>query len=202
MIFGSGSLLAGIVAAGLLGGDVQAAPVSFSVANAGASVTGNCLDGTCNMNVAALVGTLGASDTLQEGQSVGFELLEWTALAQPIVESAEDIAVEAFVTLAIGGGNYFFSAIGVMSGWTLSESGQPRGGSLTWTPVSIPEGSPLEVIFDAFAVPAGVENGFVRSGITVTALPSVVPLPGGMVLLVTALLGVFGLSRRRNFAAA
>ena len=202
MIFGSGSVFAGIIAAGLWGGAVQAAPVSFSVANAVASVTAPCPDGTCNMNGAAIVGALGVSETLQEGQSVSFDVFEWTALDQPVIDSAEDIAVEAFVTLLIGGGNVVFSAMGVMRGWSLSEAGRPQGGSLTWTPVDVPEGSPLEVVFDAFVVPAGVEDGFVRSGITVKAVPSVVPLPGGIVLLVTALLGVFGLSRRRNFAAA
>ena len=202
LIFGSGSLFAGILATGLLAGAAQAATVSFSVTNVGAFSIAECSDGTCNMNGAGMVGTFGLSDTLEEGESVGFEAFEWTALTQPVGDAAEDIPVTAFLTLAVGGGNLFFEAMGVMRGWSLSPSGTPAGGSLVWSPVSIPEGSPLRVVFDDFVVPAGVETAFVRSGITVTAVPSVVPLPGGIVLLVTALLGVFGLSHRRNFAAA
>lgn len=194
--------LGGIAAACLFSAAVQAAPVSFQVTAVSASVAGVCADGICNMNGAGIVGAIGRTGTVDEEEFSGFNAFEWTALPQPIVDASESIGVEASISLLVSGITYVYSATGIMNGWSVSPAGIVTGGTLDWLTITIPEGSPLNVAFNEIFVPTGWASSFIRSGVTINALPSVIPLPGGAVLLLTALLGFLGLSRRRYFAAA
>jgi|GEM_PF-6712605 len=196
------TLLGGMAAACVIATALQAAPVTFEVTAVSASVSGICTDGTCNMNGAGMVGALGRTETVDEEVFDGFNSFEWTALPAPIVDASENIAVTASITLLVSGISYFYEATGIMNGWSVSPAGIVTGGTLDWLSIAIPAGSPLNVAFNEIFVPGGWPNGFIRSGVTINALPSVVPLPGGAVLLLTALVGFFGLSRRRYFAAA
>ena len=191
------SIILGAAAALFMAGAVQAAPVNFQAGNVAASLSGSC-DGFCNVLVLGLPQS-GIIRTVDDGSP-----LDLNAIAFPGVPprdlTGDSFTVLASIALDVGGTVYNFAAQGLMTDWTVGALGGFRSGTLSWTqqPV-IPQGSPLSVVFnDALEVgPFGVRF----STLTISAVPSVVPLPAGVVLLLTGLLGLVGLSRRRKAVA-
>jgi hypothetical protein len=103
-------------------------------------------------------------------------------------------------------GTAVYNFIGNITSWT-NQGNNVRSATLTWAQnPQLPLASPLLTFtlstFSASNRTGGV-GGFPVS-LTYQAIdaPSVVPLPAGVLLLGTALLGLFGLSRRRKPAAA
>lgn len=97
---------------------------------------------------------------------------------------------------------YNFSALASVINWNpanASASGLNGSAALTWSQVSTPANAPLIVSFLSSG-PFGAANSGLSARITIEAAQavSVVPLPAGVLLLGTALLGLLGLSRRRT----
>lgn len=102
---------------------------------------------------------------------------------------------------------FFYRMTANVSGWKPTGNGSNPNGNvaanstqITFTDPDFDAGSPIQV---GFVTLSPFQGTSIPLYFTVAALePAVVPLPAGVLLLGTALLGLFGLSRRRKLAAA
>lgn len=204
--------LLGLVGALLLASGAQAAPITYSVESVSlvySYPTGalGCTDGYCNATLAAL-GVAG-QQSVDTNEVDTFDVFRYVARlneSNPRGENDETLNVTASVALKVLGLTYTFIADGIVSKWMVNAAqdnpnvtGNPKL-SLSWTPRTPPVGSPLAVIFNApITVVQGNEDR-VGSTFSVRQATSVVPLPGGVILLLTGLLGLVGLSRKRRAA--
>jgi hypothetical protein len=95
---------------------------------------------------------------------------------------------------------YNFSALATVINWNpTSAPGLNGDAALNWSQVSTPANAPLIVSFLSSG-PFKITNSGLSARITIESVEaiSVVPLPAGVLLLGTALLGLLGLSRRRT----
>ena len=184
-----------------------AAPVTYTVETTSMSFSSACADGFCNaqLTTPAIPGGGGTVDT---GVTNTFETFRFRSLLNfriPFFTFNETLNIAAQVVLNVGGTSYAYGASGVITGWTVGPLGRLLGNpQLSWTSFTVPNGSPLSVLFNEALEPVAGTNRTVFSTITValnTSETSAVPLPAGMVLLLTSLLGLLGLSRRKRTLA-
>lgn len=122
-------------------------------------------------------------------------------------QTADNFTFNVAVT-AVGAqiGTAVYNFIGNIANWT-NTGNNVNSATLTWAQnPQLPLASPLLTFTLSTFEVTNRRNGL--GGINVSLAyqsidaPSVVPLPAGVLLLGTALLGLFGLSRRRKLAAA
>lgn len=210
------TLFAAAFLLGAIGSAAQAATVAFQINSAASGATiSNCrnslgfvsdcdavvnrapsLDGNPTINV-----TMGGTTT--------FDFLRFTpGQLDPFLPDTFDItATLSFLSPAAsftgtGGGSGFTTGAGFSPPFTFF--GRFTNGVVQWTSIAS-QSLPVGLVTVAFVdTPAGVfgdgETG-PRSVLTQASI-SVVPLPAGVLLLGTALLGLFGLSRCRKPALA
>lgn len=97
---------------------------------------------------------------------------------------------------------YIYSKVATVTNWrsTGNGSGVQSGAAISWGDTNFSTPSPIQVDIGTLSPFSGAT---VPIYFSLKALPAaVVPLPAGVLLLGTALLGLFGLSRRRKLAAA
>ena len=194
------SALLGLAAAMLFAVGAQAAPVNFTVNDTSLEYSAPCDDGYCNALLVPLP-VLG-SRTADTGVSPVLTTFTYTSLPRllrPRGEDGETLNIEASIILDVAGTLYTYIAQGAITGWAfgpgnLNVSGNPV---LSWTSFINPANSPLNVVFNTALIGVPGFGPTVTSTVTV----SVVPLPAGVLLLLTGLLGLFGLSRRRRAVA-
>lgn len=201
------SALLGLCAGVMIAFGAQAAPVTFSVNNTNLVYTAECTVPVCNATLSGL--SIPGSFTLDTGETTGpLQAFSYVALqnaTNPRGESNETLNIRATIILDVAGTLYTYIADGLVSGWGINASvGNPNitgSPTLSWTSFILPENSPLAVIFDtALNVVQGTGDE-VRSTVRIGLATSVVPLPGGVLLLLTGLLALVGLSRRRRATA-
>lgn len=182
----------------------SAATVSFDITNVSFAF-GAVADG--DLNAKATVATSGLTGLVAESLPKIVPVL-FTIEGEGNDKSPNDtFSFNVAVTTAITGvGTRIYNFLGTISNW--SNSGlNVNSATLTWSqnpqlPLAYP---PLNFTLSTFSA-TGRANG--EGGIPVALtyqairVPAVVPLPAGVLLLGTALLGLFGLSRRRKPAAA
>lgn len=184
---------------GLVASTAQAAPVTFTVESASASLSGSCTDGFCNVSPAGL--SVPGSFTVDTGISQTFNAFSFTSLLSDVNKQNGPNELFNFtvsLALRVGGTVYTYLAAGFVDPWTVSGNGnianQPV---ITWTSFTPDVASPFSVLFNPALTVVQGNGKVVTSSVTVGLKASVVPLPAGLVLLLTALLGLVGLSRRR-----
>lgn len=198
------AFLSGAIAALAIGSAAQAAPVNYTVTAVATSISAPCSDGFCNALVSGYSPALSTAGSVDVGVTNTFAAFQYDGRVRPSNGSGEEgetLNITASIILEVLETSYTFIANGVINNWSIADTtGVILGGVLQWNSFVIPPGSPLTVLFNTELLAVDGNAARVLSSVTIGA--SVVPLPGGILLLLTALLGVFGLSRRRNFAAA
>lgn len=203
MIKRAKTALLGLVGAILIASGVQAAPITFSVNSTSLQYTSGCTVAPCNATLSGV--NIPGSFTLADGATTtnqpAFSFVALQNPQSPRGESGETLNLEARVILDVGGDLLTFVAFGKVEGWGINAAqnnpnvtGNP---TLSWTSFVFPANSPLRVIFDTALNVVQGTGGEVRSAIRITNT-SVVPLPGGVILLLTGLIGLVGLSWRRR----
>lgn len=195
------SALLGAIACLCLSGGAEAAVINFSVRDIDAEITSYTGDGYRNVE-------LDNAQYNRGNRGVDFgspETLNALAFEPrgPRDSQGDSFGILASIVLRIAGVNYTYIAEGLMTNWTVDDRGRYVTGVLTWLlQPKTPANNPLSVIFNSGLV-RDRESGDMISTVTISRLaPSVVPLPAGVVMLLTALLGLAGLTRRRKTLAA
>ncbi len=182
---------------------LSAATVAFT-SGAPTFSTVTCIPGpgeagsNCNYAFAEISGGFGG--TVNEAGSV-FKLFDVRAQAPADELGGDSFTFTTTVNLLIGSTNYLFSALATLSNWNPTNSGSNGlngSAALTWSNVTSALGAPVAVSFLTDGPFDGRGRERIAQILVRAVETSVVPLPGGILLLGSALLGIFGLSRRRN----
>lgn len=197
------SAFCGVSLALALAVGAQAAPISYTVSGLNASIVGTCTDGFCNADLDEL--SVSGVQSVDTGETDVFNVFTYDSrVSQREGRNTpnETINIALRVILTVGGTAYTYISNGFISNWTVAvgNGNITSNPFITWTSQVIPAGSPLAVVFGTALTRVQGNGEQVRSAFSVTQA-SVVPLPGGVVLLLTGLLGLFGLSRRRRAIA-
>lgn len=199
--------LLGVLATGLfLTGTAQAAPVSFTssavtVSNEICVANDNGGGNNCNYGLANFW-TPPATTVDETGQIFRMFNIRPTGNDQP--PGPDSFSFVATFDLIVNTVTYTYSALGTVLDW-----GPPNANSLntaarlTWSNVTSTAGSPLVVSFltaGPFNPAASSLSAEVR--IQAREIVNVIPLPAGILLLGTGLLGLAAFSRRRKSVAA
>ena len=198
----------------LLATGANAAIVVFDIDNAGSGATIACPDGSCNFTVTPAAGQPDTINVDTDGSATTFNFLSFNALSTNDIDSFTLAATLKFVTpLASFLSNGVPGTIGTILGpspslmsTTVLGGGRLVNGSVVWdaiAPQLIP-GVGLVTVFFADRQVGPFVPGFGPRNFVVEATISLqpIPLPAGILLLGSALLGLFGLSRRRKLASA
>lgn len=178
----------------------QAATVNFTIDSVGLGtetcnpVPGN--DNSCNFGIADQLGVTASSVTTPASQT--FRLFNIVASGNDQGDP-DSFSFTTTVEILVGLVSYEFTALASIVNWGPSQGNNLNpGASLTWGPVLATAGAPLLVNFLSGG-PFDPETGpdYIGADIRIEAV-SVVPLPGGVLLLLSAIAGLFGLSRRRR----
>ncbi len=192
----------------------SAATVGFQVNTAGSSVSiSNCDDLLCpaNVSLAPIAGNPIVNVT-PGGPATVFDFLRFT----PVIDAFGPDSFDISATLAFSNaGGFSFGTGGEGTNFTtvfnpaftqvfpfITLVGRFTSGTLVWdtiAPRQIPGIGLVTVAFLNSPVGAFGDGSAPNPRAVITqASISVVPLPGGILLLGSAMLGIFGLSRRRN----
>jgi len=185
----------------------SAAPVSFSVTEVTlgpVTCSGTDVADPNGCNYSIVNASLPFGDTITSPATSDVNLFTINAVGTDD-GTADSFSFNTTVKILVNLATYTFTATAQMVNWAPSggvvNTGSPPA-VLFFIPTSANFGAPVNVSFlttGPFTV-----NGLtsMAARIQVSQAPAVVPLPAGILLLGTALLGLFGLSRRRKLAAA
>lgn len=199
------ALVFGAVSALFVATGAFAAPINFTVDSVTLTRTSNCADLFCNVATSGITSIIGVPRTADTAAPTPIQAFQYSSVLAPSFPRAELIGdtfnIQAVVVLKIASSTYSYIANGVMTNWRVGPFGNVLGGTLSWNSFINSATGPLKVVFgtELFGVQGRGSNAF--SDIFVSAVPSVVPLSAGLVMLLTALLGLFGLKRRKALVA-
>ncbi|MEZ5754189.1 MAG: hypothetical protein R3D90_05265 [Paracoccaceae bacterium] len=197
------SLACAAAASLFLIGGAQAATVNFTIDSVGLG-TETCNpvgrnDTNCNFSIGSQLGVTSSTITTPATQT--FRLFNIVANGDD-QGLADSFSFMTTVEILVGVARYEFSALANIVNWNPESTNNLNSGArLTWGPVTSTLGAPLIVTFLPGLPFRPLGPDYIRADIRIEAV-SVVPLPGGVLLLLSAIAGLFGLSRRRRQIAA
>jgi hypothetical protein len=188
-----------------------AVTVPFSIAevqNTGFSCFGqpSPTDTNCQVNVPEFPAVPGVGSPATDVTAVTVSLFTLRPIGNDqndpfVAANGDKFTFTTLVRILVGVSVYDFSALATVTNWSTrnaSNTGLNGEAKLVWDPLIVPIDAPIRVSF-LTAGPFNAANDGLPAEISVRAVaPSVVPLPAGVLLLGTALLGLLGLSRRRT----
>ena len=187
----------------------QAATVNFTISSATVAITDVSapLDGNSVIQslLPALPTNLSANSSAE--QTLPLFNFSFPSGRSNVDQTADTYNLLATIVLDITGdafGSITYNVAGTISNWFSTNGGVLTNGQITW---QNPIPNITTPLLNISLTNTNLFTNSRPSGVT-TSLSylanevSVVPLPAGILLLGTALLGLFGLSRRRKLAAA
>lgn len=182
-----------------LAGGAQAATVNFTIDSVGLG-TETCNpvgrnDNNCNFSIGSQLGVTSSTITTPATQT--FRLFNIVANGND-QGPADSFSFMTTVEILVGIARYEFSSLASIVNWNPESTNNLNAGArLTWGPVTSTFGAPLIVTFLNASPFRPQGPDYIGADIRIEAV-SVVPLPGGVLLLLSAIAGLFGLSRRRR----
>lgn len=185
-------------------GTASAATVNFTLTSATVAF-GVPDDGTANIAYSVIPDTAPNSlplDLVATSSNQIEDLFLFTGSGRD--NSEDTFSLTATLVIDIIGdllGPITYTFLGTVSNWAIAgNSGNVNSGAIDWgNPVPNPNSEILNLSLSDINLFSSAQPDGVVTSLTYRARDiSVVPLPGGILLLGSALLGIFGLSRRRN----
>lgn len=159
----------------------------------------------CNYSFSPSSGASGAFAGLVNEVGTVYKLFDILPNGNDSNTQPDSFSFTTAITLLVDSVSYSFSALATVINWNPSQSsatGLNGAAALIWSNVASSPNAPVTVSF-LTSGPFDQPNSGLTARILISAVEtSVVPLPAGVLLLGSALLGLFGLSRRRKLASA